>query len=141
MIEKRKVVAVVLLLAFSVGLTAGVNGLDGLSVDFADPKVRYPYLPGLGAVVLGILVHLYLIRRILPIRHTLTQVFGIMISGFLAIAMYGRLMHEIGGPGLFFSDISNLFWISIFTGWLWFPLLTGLELWANDLDSSDQKQG
>ena len=141
MFETRKVVAVVLLLAFSVGLTAGLNGLDGLWEDFVDPNVRYPYLPGLGAVVLGLLVHVYVIRRILPIRHTLAQAFGMLISGFLAIAIYAGLMHAVVGPGLFISEISGFFWFSLFTAWLWFPMLAGLEHWAYRVNSREQVQG
>ena len=141
MFEKRKVVAVWVLLALSAGLAAGMNVLGAVWDDFVDPKVSYPYLPGLGAVVLGLLVHVYLIRSILPIRHTLAQVLGILVSGFLAIAIYAGLIRAIAGPGMFISEISTLFWFSVFTGWLWFPLLTLLEHWAYRVTGREQVTG
>ena len=60
MFEMRKIVAVMLLFAFSAALTAAWNEGWGLLEDLQYPMVRYPYLPGLGAVVMGIFVHLFL---------------------------------------------------------------------------------
>ena len=141
MFEMRKIVAVMLLFAFSAALTAAWNEGWGLLEDSHYPEVRYPYLPGLGAVVMGIFVHLFFVRKFLPIRHTLTQVLGILISGFLAIAIYERLMHLMVSPTLFISEIPHLFWFAVFSGWLWFPFLTLLEHWAYRVNGREQVRG
>ena len=141
MFEMRKVLAVMLLFAFSAALTAAWNEGFGFLEDLNDPKVRYPYLPGLGAVVMGIFGHLFFVRNFLPIRHTLAQVLGILISGFFAIVMYARLMHLMASPNLFFPEIPRLFWFAVFSGWLWFPLLTLLEHWAYRVNGREQVRG
>ncbi len=130
MFEKRKVVAVVLLMAFSVGLTAGGQILLMLLSGEGHSLRPYPFLSGLGAVAGGLLLHVCLIRRILPIHRTPTQVLGLLISGFLAIVLWAVLLESPKDLAGFVSRLPSLFWLAIFSGILWFPVLTLLELWA-----------
>ena len=155
MIENRKFVAVWLLFALSAGMPAFSEdgGLAGDSLEKSPMRGLFewdgmekwgPLLVGWITVAVGLLIHVFVIRKFLPIHRLTTQWVGILFSVFLAIVNHELLMVTLNGSAFAIPHRLDLYlWCILFTvtGWIWFPLLVKLELWAYDMDSSEQKQG
>ena len=134
MFEKRKVVAVVLLLAFSAGLTAGLNGLDRWLCEPWETPESLPYLPGLASAVVGLLIHVYLIRRIWPIDQKKTMGVGLLVSGLISVAFWVLFLELLEHPNDLVWIITTLpaaLFCACFVSFLWFPFLMTIEHWAD----------
>lgn len=152
----RRSIAVVILVAVSLGLTAGWNHLAGIIHDFAANL----YLTGLTALAGGLLVHLFIVRRFLQRDQLLPFCIGLALSGLLSIVLYEGLrdltahltwLQREGtsiswgddgtGSGLprsasglshsdFWPRLPRTLVAAAIYGVLWFPALAFLERWA-----------
>ena len=141
MFETRKVVAVVLLLAFSVGLTASLNGLDRWLCEPWETPESLPYLPGLESAVVGLLIHVYLIRRIWPIDQKKTMGVGLLVSGLISVAFWVLFLALLEHPKdlvWIIATFSYSLFFACFLSFLWFPFLMTVEHWA---DCREQARG
>ena len=134
MFEKRKVLAVMLLFALSAGLTAGLNGLDRWLGDPLQTPLSLPYWPGLASAGLGLLIHVYLIRRMWPIDQMKTKRVALYVSGLISFTIWVLFVAILEHPKDLFWLITTLpFVLCITCGLdiLWFPFLMTLEHWAD----------
>ena len=156
MITTRKVIALLVLVTASLALTAARNELFGTIFDYA----RNLYLAGLVTLATILCIHVFAVRRLLPVDRIFSQLLGMAFSGVLAMIIYdlawtltaymtfaqrqGTTINwgddgvYSGLPALgtgfdiwrFVSHLPTTIASAVLFGVVWFPLLTLLERWA-----------
>jgi len=82
--DPRRLVAVAVLIAISLGLTALWNSLAEIVYDFA----RNLYFTGLASLVCALIFHQLIVRRILRRDRLWSLLVGVAVSGVLSIVLY-----------------------------------------------------
>ena len=156
MLVSRRFIAVVVLVAISLGLTAFWNEFAGIIYDFAGNL----YLTGLASLGCALLFHQLIVRRLLGRSQLVPQLLGVAISGVLSIVVYdwfrdvtahltylqregtsinwGDNGMSSGLPRSAFGLSYSNFWShlpvtlrsAVIYGVVWFPVLVCLERWA-----------
>lgn len=152
----RRSLAVIILMSISLGLTAFWNSFAGIIYDFAVNL----YFTGLASLVCVLMIHQFLVRRILHRDRLLSFLVGVALSGVLSIVLYdwfrdvtahitlvqragtsinwGDAGISSGLPRSAFGLSYSNFWMhlpvtlgsAVIYGVVWFPILAFLERWA-----------
>jgi hypothetical protein len=154
MLVPRRSIAVIVLVIISLGLTAFWNNFAGIVHDFAGN------FTGLASLGCALLIHQFIVRRILHRHRLLSFLIGVALSGILSIVLYdwfrdvtahitfvqregtsikwGDDGMSSGLPRSAFGLGYSSFWThlprtlvsSVIYGVVWFPILAFLERWA-----------
>ena len=158
----RKIFSIGVLVAVSVLLTAAVNSFAGTIYDYAHNL----YFAGTGSLAGGLLIHVLIVRRLLPVNRTAPQLIGVAISGVISVFLHD-LFRDLtahitfvqrkgttinwGDDGIYsglpalgtgfeigriISDFPSIVVSAFIYGIVWFPLLVLLERWAYGLRRS-----
>jgi hypothetical protein len=84
MLVPRRSIAVIVLVIISLGLTAFWNNFAGIVHDFAGNL----YFTGLASLGCALLIHQFIVRRILHRHRLLSFLIGVALSGILSIVLY-----------------------------------------------------
>jgi len=156
MLIPRRSIAVIVLVSISLGLTAFWNSFAGIIYDFAGNL----YFTGLASLGCALLIHQFIVRRILHRDRLLSFLVGVALSGILSIVLYdwfrdvtahitfvqragtsinwGDDGMSSGLPRSAFGLSYSNFWVhlpvtlgsAVIYGVVWFPILAFLERWA-----------
>lgn len=91
MILVRRLLGIAVLVMMSVGLTALSNHLWGTVYDYAANL----YWAGLVTVAVSVLIHAYIVRKILLQPPLWTQLLGVAVSGILSIVIHELLCKTV----------------------------------------------
>ena len=156
MLVPRRSIAVIVLVTISLGLTAFWNNFAGIVHDFAGNL----YFTGLASLGCTLLIHQFIVRRILHRELLLSFLIGVALSGILSIVLYdwfrdvtahitfvqrdgtsinwGDDGMSSGLPRSAFGLGYSNFWThlprtlvsAVIYGVVWFPILALLERWT-----------
>jgi hypothetical protein len=164
----RKIIAVIVLVSISLGLTAFWNNFVYIVHDFAGNL----YFTGLASLGCALLIHQFVVRRILHRDRLPSFLIGVALSGILSIVLYDWFRDVTAhitfvqrmGTSINWGDdgmVSGLprsahglsygyydFWdhlpvtltSAVIYGVVWFPILAFLEWWTYAYRTKTKKQ-